>query len=108
MSSNRRVTDEDIRSGFASIHQAMATGFDRVAATLTQMENKHARFEQEMLRRFDAVDQRFEAIDSRFDAMDRRFDAMDKRFDDLDVRLDGHDVRLGRLEEMFGEFSRRT
>ena len=30
MSSNRTVKDEDILDEFASLHQAMATGFDRL------------------------------------------------------------------------------
>ncbi len=70
MSLNESVTDEHIHNGFASLHQAMATGFDRADIRFAALENKIARLEHKMLERFDAVD----------------------------ARLDGHDIRLAAIE----------
>jgi hypothetical protein len=77
MSYDRPVNDEDILAGFASLHQAMTTGFDRLRSEFfgelnsqigtlrsemqTQfhdVRNDIARLEHRMLRRFDEVEAR--------------------------------------------------
>jgi hypothetical protein len=77
MSYDRPVKDEDILEGFASLHQAMMTGFDQmrtdffgkldaeIQALRSEMQtqfhdvrNDIARLEHRMLRRFDEVDAR--------------------------------------------------
>ncbi len=77
MSYDRPVKDEDILEGFASLHQAVITGFEqqearmfalidgRINALRSEMQtqfhdvrNDIARLEHRMLRRFDEVDAR--------------------------------------------------
>lgn len=79
MSSNRPVKDEDILSGFASLHQAMTEGFDRVDARfdrvhaeILDVRNDVARLEQRMLRRFDDVDERLDRHELRITALEAR------------------------------------
>ena len=63
------MTDEEIVSGFDSLHAALTTGFDHSAERLAHVETglrgDIAGLESRMFRRFDAVDERFEGIDSR-------------------------------------------
>ena len=85
MSLNRPVTDEDILSGFASLHQAMATGFDQVRAEMALglqqvrtelgteihgVRNDISRLEQRMLRRFDDVDEKLDRHEKRISALE--------------------------------------
>jgi len=81
MSLNRPVTDEDILSGFASLHQAMATGFDQVRTEMKlgftelrteilDVRNDVARLEQRMLRRFDDVDEKLDRHEKRISALE--------------------------------------
>ena len=81
MSSNRTVKDEDILSGFASLHQAMSEGFDRVNARMDA--------------RFDRV--HAEILDVRNDVA-RLEQRMLQRFDDVDERLARHEFRITKLE----------
>jgi len=92
----RCVTDAEILSGFASLHEAIALGFAVVNQRFDSLEKglraEIAALEGRTLRRFDAMDRRF-------DAMDRRFDAMDQRFDGVDERLDRVEARVSALEK---------
>ena len=79
MSLDQSVKDEDILSGFVSMHQAMAQGFDRVErryndleASILNVRNDVARLEQRMLRRFDDVDERFDKLEGRVTALELR------------------------------------
>ena len=54
---------------------------------------------QQILKRFDSIDERFDAIDNRFDSIDNRLDSMDKRLDSMEDRLDSMDDRLLGVEE---------
>ena len=106
---HRRVKDEEILAGFASLHQAMLVGFEAIAKRFDDVDRRAAAFEHRMLRRFDALEARVGALearvdalearmDERFDGMDERFDRMDERFDRMDERLDRMDVRFERVE----------
>ena len=44
---------------------------------------------QQILKRFDSIDDRFDAIDHRLDSMDNRLDSMENRLDSMDNRLLG-------------------
>jgi len=83
MSFNKRVKDEDILNGFASLHQAMATGFDqvrteikcdiaRLESEIHNVRNDVSRLEQRMLRRFDDVDGRLALHELRISALEAR------------------------------------
>lgn len=54
---------------------------------------------QQILKRFDSIDERFDAIDNRFDSIDKRLDSMDNRFDSMEDHLDSMDNRLFGVEE---------
>jgi hypothetical protein len=97
------VTDDEILSGFASLQQAIAIGFERQKADLRSMVHEVvgeeiAHLEHRMLRRFDEVDARFNRIDLRFDGVDARLDRMDVRFDGIDSRLDRMDRRFDGID----------
>jgi hypothetical protein len=85
MSSNRSVKDEDILAGFASLHEAMANGFDRIGAEfrreLVDLRNDLSR----------------QILDVRND-VSRLEHRMLRRFDDVDERLDNHETRIAALE----------
>lgn len=83
MAEHGRVTDEEILSGFQSLHEAMARGFAGVE------------------RRFDGIERRFMGIEQRLDGVEQRLDGfatraqlaqleqrMMRRFDEVDERLD--------------------
>jgi len=70
MSSNKRVTEEDILSGFADLHAAITLGFAN-------------------------VDRRFEAVQSDIAQLEHR---VMRRFDDITERLDNHETRITKLE----------
>jgi len=83
MSEDKPVKDQDILKGFASLHQAMAEGFDRVdrridgletrlEAQIHDVRNDVARLEQRMLRRFDDVDARFDRLEGRVTVLEAR------------------------------------
>jgi hypothetical protein len=79
MSLDQSVKDEDILNGFASLHQAMAQGFDAVARRVNNVEagildvrNDIARLEQRMLRRFDDIDERFDKLEGRVSTLEIR------------------------------------
>jgi hypothetical protein len=76
--SSGSVTDETILAGFASLHQAMAEGFDRLDR---KIDSKIDGLRGEMNLRF-----------AEFEAR------MMRRFDERDVRLDDHEHRISRLE----------
>ena len=57
-------------------------------------------FRNEMIVRFEAVDQRFDAVDRRFEAIDRRFETIDAEF----VRVND---RLYELNDRMSQFSER-
>jgi hypothetical protein len=73
------VKDEDILAGFASLHRAMADGFDRLAREIAGLEhqildvrNDVARLETRMLRGFDDVDARFDRLERRVMVLEER------------------------------------
>jgi predicted secreted Zn-dependent protease len=87
MALNRSVKDEDVLAGFASLHQAMAEGFDRMAREferqildvrndlgrqILDVRNDVARLETRMLRRFDEVDARFDRLERRVTVLEER------------------------------------
>jgi len=79
MAYDRPVIDEEILAGFASLHQAMATGFDRLEKRCDALQNDVldarndiARLEGRMLRRFDDVDARFDDHERRISALESR------------------------------------
>ena len=83
MSLNREVKDENILAGFASLHQAMADGFDRLTREIAALgrdlehhildvRNDVARLETRMLRRFDDVDARFDKLERRVTVTEER------------------------------------
>lgn len=77
MPDHRPVTDEDILSGFASLHEAIATGFaamqahvDRQLADLrielrSEFRSEIARLEHRLLRRFDDLEARIVRLEAR-------------------------------------------
>ena len=72
MADARSVTDAEIRSGFASLHEAIALGFakmderfSRMDERFSQMDERFGRLEQSMLRRFDGVDTRLDALEGK-------------------------------------------
>jgi hypothetical protein len=99
MSLNRTVKDEDILNGFASLHQAMATGFDHVRAEMRAgFDQVWAEFGQvrvELHAGFAHVNA--EILDVRNDVA-RLEQRMLRRFDDIDERLDRHETRISALE----------
>lgn len=50
-------------------------------------------------KRFDSIDQRFESIDQKFDSIDQRFESMDQKFDSINNSLVSMDNRLSAVEE---------
>jgi len=83
MSYDRPVNDEDIRGGFASLHQAMVTGFGQMQGQINSLRmdmqtqfhdvrNDIARLEHRMLRRFDEVDARLDNHEVRITALEAR------------------------------------
>ena len=106
MTFDPKVKDDDILAGFASLHQAMAEGFDRMERKFAKFEHELrdvrgdvARLETRMLRRFDEVDERFAQVDVRFAQVDARFAQVDARFDKLEARFDKLEARVMRIED---------
>lgn len=60
-------------------------------------------FQQQVLKRFEKMDQRFEELDKRLDA---EFEAVQAQFDDVRTRMDGfRDGMNGFRDEMNGRFA---
>ncbi len=55
---------------------------------LDELKKQLAEMKEQIIQRFDAMDQRLDTVDQRFDAMDQRLDTVDQRFDAMDQRLD--------------------
>lgn len=72
MSSNRAVNDEEILVGFASLHGALASGFDELRRQILDVRNDVSRLEQRMLRRFDDLDERLDRHEERIAALEAR------------------------------------
>lgn len=93
MPSNDSVNDQEILNGFASLHQAMMTGFDqireefagvhgqvaliradiaRLDGEILNLRNDVSRLEQRVLRRFDEVDERLDRHERRITALEAR------------------------------------
>ena len=66
------MTDDEIMTGFASLHEAIALGFERLGAELAVVRTEAASFEQRVLRRFDGVDERFDAMESCLKRIERQ------------------------------------
>jgi hypothetical protein len=84
MSSNDSVNDQEILNGFASLHQAMVTGFDAIHSKLSAIARDILRLDSEILNVRNDV--------SRLEGR------MMRGFDEVDERLDGHDRRIAALE----------
>jgi archaellum component FlaC len=80
MSQNRPVNDTDILAGFASLHQAMAQGFDGVN------------------RRLDRVEERLTGVEGRLTSFEGRLSGVERRLDGVDVRLNEITNDIARLE----------
>ncbi len=65
MADARSVTDAEILSGFASLHEAIALGFAKMDECFSRMDERFGRLEQSMLRRFDGVDTRLDALEGK-------------------------------------------
>ncbi len=63
-------------------------------------------FQTAVAEKFDLVDARFERferdINRRFDLVDNRFDELGERFDRLEMRVDSIDKRVGSIEGHLG------
>ena len=57
----------------------------------------------EMVSRFDKVDEKFIQVDKKFDQVDKRFDQVEKRFDQVDKRFDEVDKRFDEVDKRFDE-----
>jgi hypothetical protein len=72
------VTDEQILSGFANLHQVITTGFDAVRAEMQAMRtelrnefrNELGSLEHRMMRRFDRIDDRLDDHERRITALE--------------------------------------
>ena len=71
----------------AWMHKALKA--DRTTASAT--------IRNEMLVRFDKVDERFDRVDERFVEIDERFEKVDERFDKMDERFDKVDERFEKV-----------
>jgi len=78
------VKDEDILTGFASLHQAVATGFEGVQRQFNGVQ-----------RQFDGVRQQFLDVRNDIARLEQR---MLRRFDEVDAKLEDHEVRITALE----------
>ncbi|MFA4930834.1 MAG: hypothetical protein WC570_03165 [Patescibacteria group bacterium] len=65
------------------------------------MAKQLAALQNEMSRRFDAVDKRFDAMDKKFE---RKIDVLDKKVNILDKKIDAVDYKL---DDRFGELESR-
>ncbi len=61
---------------------------------------------QEIINRFDGIDQRFEGVEGqfvginqRFNQIDQRFDKIDRRFDSLDETVKAIDIKIDDVKE---------
>jgi len=89
MSYDRPVKDEDILEGFASLHQAMLTGFDQMRADFFgKLDAEIQALRSEMQTQFHEVRNDIARLEHR----------MLRRFDEVDARLDNHEVRITALE----------
>jgi predicted nucleic acid-binding Zn-ribbon protein len=88
MAEPRRVTDEEILSGFTSLQEAMLAGFARIDAQLLDLRSAIAASEQRTLRRFDRLEQRFDSVEQRFGSLERQLDSVEQRFGSLERRFD--------------------
>ncbi|CAN5547940.1 hypothetical protein BH20ACT15_BH20ACT15_12660 [soil metagenome] len=62
----------------------MATKSPRATWTDERLDG----FRNEVLARFDGVDQRFDGVDQRFDRVDQRLDRVERGLDRVDGRID--------------------
>jgi hypothetical protein len=89
MPDDRPVHDEDILAGFASLHQAMITGFDQMRSEfLGELHAQIGSLRSEMQTQFHDVRIDIARLEHR----------MLRRFDEVDARLDNHEVRITALE----------
>ena len=56
---------------------------------------------QQILKRFDGMDDKFDSIDKRFDIIDQKFDTIDQRFEAIDQKFDSIDNRLFSMDQRF-------
>jgi hypothetical protein len=89
MADDCSVTDDEILTGFKSVQEAMALGFERQSAEFRSVVHTVVRsevavvraeisaLEHRMLRRFDEVDARFDGVDARFDRVEARLERIE-------------------------------
>jgi hypothetical protein len=82
MADDCSVTDDEILTGFKSLQEAMALGFERQSAAFRSVVHSVVRseiavvrteisaLEHRMLRRFDEVDARFDRIEARLERIE--------------------------------------
>jgi len=89
---NEPVKDEEILAGFASLHQAMATGFETQRRAFTGF-TQQIHGEMHSLRV--ALEDQIHGVRNDVARLEHR---MLRRFDDIDERLDRHEHRIAALE----------
>lgn len=92
------MSDEVILDGFKSLHEAMATGFDRIEQRFNGVDQRFDRLEQ----RVGTVEQRLDRLEQRVGGLEQRIGDLDHRmmlrFDEVGARLDGHQRRIAAVE----------
>jgi len=84
MASNESANDREILNGFASLHQAMVTGFDAMNSQFSALAKDLSRLDGEILN-----------VRNDVSRLEQR---VLRRFDEVDARLDGHERRIAALE----------
>jgi hypothetical protein len=82
------VYEIELRERMVRVEEELKHQRELIKTILVEMDKRFEAMQQQMDKRFDAVDKRFDAVDKRFEAMDKRFDAMDKRLDEVSRRID--------------------
>jgi archaellum component FlaC len=54
---------------------------------------------QEIINRFDGIDQRFEGVEGQFVGINQRFNQIDQRFDSLDETVKAIDIKIDDVKE---------
>jgi len=95
------VYEIELRERMVRVEEELKHQRELIKSILVQMDKRFEALQEEMIRRFEAVDKRFEAVDGRFEAIDKRFEAVDKRFEAMQQQMDKRFEELTRRIDRF-------
>lgn len=91
------MTPEDLEQIRAITREEITTRLDRAVESIA---DDFSELRQDMIRRFDKVDQRFDRVDQRFDSIDRRLERLENQNHTLALQSIGMSKSLTDAERL--------